>query len=118
MKLNELTLVHIAQSAENPVDQSGWLLKLNDEKKDKRTFQKCFCVLKENILFYYDQYGQPSASKEPLGAIILEGFILEILENSGGDNFFAFKLDFGTSQYGLQLKSYTFAAENQVDMEK
>ncbi|KAH9389697.1 hypothetical protein TYRP_007244 [Tyrophagus putrescentiae] len=26
--------------------------------------------------------------------------------------------DFGTSQYGLQLKSYTFAAENQVDMEK
>lgn len=108
MKINERTLIHIAQSPENPIDQSGWLLKLND---DKKTYQKCWCVLKENIFFYYET----KVDKEPTGAIILEGYRVEIVERS---NHFAFKIDFGTSQVGLKLKSYIFAAEDQTELEK
>ena len=108
MKINERTLVHIAQSAENPVDQSGWLLKLSE---DKKTFQRRWCILKENLVFYYEN----KTDKEPLGAIILEGYRVEIVENC---DHFAFKIDFGVSQFGLELKSYTFAAENHSDMER
>ena len=108
MKINERTLVHIAQSAENPVDHSGWLLKFSD---DKKTFQKRWCVLKENIFFYYENKND----KEPIGAIILEGYRVEIVENS---DHFAFKIDFGISPLGLQLKSYTFATEDHADMER
>jgi len=108
MKINERTLIHIAQSNENPIDQSGWLLKLNE---DKKAFQRRWCILKENILFYYEHKND----KEPLGAIILEGYRVEIVENS---DHFAFKIDFGASQLGFHLKSYTFAAENHVNMEK
>jgi len=108
MKINERTILHIAQSSENPVDHSGWLLKLNE---DKKAFQRRWCVLKENILFYYENKND----KEPLGAIILEGYRVEIAENSEQ---FAFKIDFGVSQFGLRLKSYTFAAESHLEMEK
>ena len=110
MKFNERTLIHIAQSSEDPVDHFGWLLKFNE---DKKTFQKRWCVLKENLLFYYES--KNDKDKEPLGAIILEGYRVEIVENS---DYFAFKIDFGPSQFGLQLKSYMFAAENHSDMER
>lgn len=108
MKINERTLVHIAQSSENPVDQIGWLFKLSE---DKKTFQRRWCVLKENIFFYFESKND----KEPLGAIILEGFRVEIKENS---EHFAFEIVFGVSQFGLPLKSYTFAAESHCDMER
>lgn len=109
MKINERTLGHIAQSAEIPVDQSGFLLSFSD---DKKTLQKKWCVLKENLFYYYENRND----KEPLGAIILEGYRVEIVENS--DHYYAFKIDFGVSQFGLQLKSYTFAAEHHADMER
>lgn len=109
MKINEKTLLHIAQSAENPIDQCGWLYKLNSDKKD---FQKRWCVLKENILFYYEYKN----SKEPLGAIILEGYRVEIVEDV--ERYFAFKIDFGKSQFGLDVRSYFFASDSHDDMER
>ncbi|XP_046916538.2 sesquipedalian-1-like [Dermatophagoides farinae] len=112
MKLNDRCLIHIAQSNDqNPIDQCGWLQQWNDEKK---TFQKKWFVLKENLLFYYNQRND----REPTGLIILDGYRVEIIESLADDRF-PFKIDFGISRItGKPLKSYILATDNHSDMEQ
>lgn len=110
MKVNDRTLLHIAQSKDNLIDQSGWLSMYNDER---RVFQRRFCVLKENLFFYYQNQGD----REPLGVIILEGYQVEIVDGLASEGF-TFKVDFGNSELGLNLKQYVFAAESHDDMER
>lgn len=109
MKINERALLHFAKSSENPIDNSGWLYKFGDDKKEP---QKCWCVLKENLLFYYEH----KSSREPLGVIILEGYRVEIVDDV--KDRYAFKIDFGQSKFGLELKTYTFASDTHDEMEK
>lgn len=109
MKINERTLLHIAQSPDNPTDESGYLNFYNEERK---AFQKRWTVLKENLFFYYESKN----AKEPLGVIILEGCHVQVVDNP--EHAFTFKIDFGTSQSGKMLKSYVFATETQAELER
>lgn len=109
MKINERTLLHIAQSSDNPTDESGLLLMWIEERK---TFQRRWVVLKENLFFYYDN----RTAKEPLGVVILEGCRVEVVDDA--QHAFTFKIDFGTNQRGKELKSYVFCTETQADLEK
>ncbi|XP_027203286.2 sesquipedalian-1-like [Dermatophagoides pteronyssinus] len=112
MKVNERCLIQIAQSDDqNPIDQCGWLQQWMDEKK---LFQRKWFVLKENLLFYYNQRND----REPSGLIILDGYRVEIIECLDDDRF-PFKIDFGISRVtGKPLKSFILAADNHTDMEQ
>lgn len=108
LKVNERCLKDIAQSNDYPTDHCGLLQKYCN---DKKIFQKKWFVLKSNLLFYYNHKND----KEPAGLIILDGYLVEMIENS--TERFAFKIDFGVSRLGHRLTSYILAAENQKEME-
>ena len=51
-----------------------------------RSFQRRWCVLRGNLLFYSEKKGE----KEPLGVVILEGCTVELAEEE--TEFFSFKV--------------------------
>ena len=65
MKNNEKTLMSYCVS-NTPCDREEWLVKRGEVNK---AFQRRWCVLRGNLLFYSERQGD----KEPLGVIILEG---------------------------------------------
>ena len=72
MKINEKTLVSYCLS-NTPCDREEWLVKRGEVNK---AFQRRWCVLRGNLLFYSERQGD----KEPLGVIILEGCTVELAE--------------------------------------
>jgi len=84
MKINEKTLVSYAVCSA-PTDREGWLLKRGEVN---RAFQKRWCVLRGNLLFYFNSQGD----REPLGVIILEGCTVELAEEE--TELYAFKIIF------------------------
>ena len=54
MKINEKSLVSFCTS-NTPSDREGWLFKRGDVNK---SFQKRWCVLKGNLLFYSEKPGE------------------------------------------------------------
>ena len=53
MKINDKTLVSF-YSSNTPSDRQGWLVKRGEFNK---AFQKRWCVLKGNLLFYSEKKG-------------------------------------------------------------
>jgi len=82
MKINEKTLVSYCVS-NTPSDREGWLVKRGEVNK---AFQKRWCVLRGNLLFYSERQGD----REPLGVIILEGCTVELAEEE--TDVYAFKV--------------------------
>jgi len=84
MKINEKTLISYCTS-NTPSDREGWLMKRGEVN---RAFQKRWCTLRGNLLFYSEKQGD----REPLGVIILEGCTVELAEEE--TDVFAFKIVF------------------------
>ena len=85
MKINEKTLIGYCVSSTVPSDREGWLVKRGEVNK---AFQKRWCVLRGNLLFYSERQGD----REPLGVIILEGCTVELAEEE--TEVYAFKVTF------------------------
>lgn len=88
-----------------PADIEGYLYKRGEVN---RNFQKRWCILKGNCLFYFEKKND----KEPLGCILLEGSRIDI-DDSEAD-LFAFKLVFS----GHDCRDYIFATDNSESQEK
>lgn len=102
MKINEKHLSLYAASA--PIDKQGYLSKRGEINK---AFQKRWFVLIGNLLFYYEK----KSDIEPVGVIVLEGFMVELMENADR---YAFVIDFP----GVNSRTYVLSAETQADMEE
>ncbi|XP_053202850.1 sesquipedalian-1-like [Panonychus citri] len=103
MKINEKTLIRYSTSNMVPADVEGYLYKRGEVN---RNFQKRWCILKGNCLFYFEKKND----KEPLGCILLEGSRIDI-DDSEAD-LFAFKLVFA------DCRDYIFATDNSDSQEK
>uniref|UniRef100_A0A8C8RKT3 Sesquipedalian n=1 Tax=Pelusios castaneus TaxID=367368 RepID=A0A8C8RKT3_9SAUR len=102
MKLNERSLAFYA-TCDSPADNSGFLFK----KGERNTaYHRRWFVLKGNMLFYFEE----RESREPVGAIILEGCTVELCE-AAEEFAFAIKFDCAKS------RTYILAAESQASME-
>ena len=82
MKINDKTLISYWNS-NTPSDRAGWLVKRGEVNK---AFQRRWCVLKGNLLFYSEK----QTDREPVGVIILEGCTVELAEEE--TEVFAFKV--------------------------
>ncbi|XP_034415130.1 sesquipedalian-1-like isoform X2 [Cyclopterus lumpus] len=102
MKIHE-KIVTSFESCTSQVDKEGYLFKKGEIKT---SYQKRWCVLKGNLLFYKDR---PS-DREVTGVIVLEGCIVQLCES---EEQFAFSLVW--SDPGL--RTYKFAAEDQASQE-
>ncbi|TNN51693.1 Sesquipedalian-1 [Liparis tanakae] len=102
MKIHEKIVTYF-ESCTSQVDKEGYLFKKGERKT---SYQKRWCVLKGNLLFYKDR---PS-DREVAGVIVLEGCIVQLCES---EEQFAFSLVW--SEPGL--RTYKFAAEDQAGQE-
>ena len=101
MKINDKHLALYATKATK--DKEGYLSKRGEIN---RNFQKRWFVLIGNLLFYYEK----KDDTEPIGVIVLEGFMVELIENADR---YSFVIDFP----GNNGRTYVFSAETQADME-
>lgn len=106
MKINEKTLINYCTS-NTPTDREGWLVKRGEVNK---SFQKRWCVLKGNLLFYSEKQGD----REPLGVIILEGCTVELAEEE--TDVFAFKIIFH-GEGKTQGRVYILGSNTMEDLE-
>lgn len=102
MKIHEKIVTYF-ESCTSQVDKEGYLFKKGERKT---SYQKRWCVLKGNLLFYKDR---PS-DREAAGVIVLEGCIVQLCES---EEQFAFSLVW--SEPGL--RTYKFSAEDQAGQE-
>ncbi|XP_053197375.1 sesquipedalian-1-like [Scomber japonicus] len=102
MKIHE-KLVSYFESCDSPVDKEGYLYKKGEIKT---SYQKRWCVLKGNLLFYKDR----PADRDVIGVIVLEGCTVQLCES---EEQFAFSVVW--SDPGL--RTYKFAAEDQANQE-
>lgn len=102
MKLNERSVVQFATCGVPP-DRSGFLLKKSERSG---TFHRRWCVLKANLLFFFEERSR----REPLGLVLLEGCTVELCESERVDFAFAVRFSHG--------HAHTLAAESQQDMEE
>ncbi|ESO12010.1 hypothetical protein HELRODRAFT_126496, partial [Helobdella robusta] len=79
---------------------------LNKRGEVNKAFQRRWFVLTGNLLFYYDK----RFDSEPIGVIVLEGYMVEMLESSGR---YVFELVFP----GVSSRTYILAADSQEEME-
>uniref|UniRef100_A0A671YN80 Sesquipedalian n=1 Tax=Sparus aurata TaxID=8175 RepID=A0A671YN80_SPAAU len=100
MKLDEKVVSHY-ESSDSPVDKEGYLY-----KKIKTSYQKRWCMLKGNLLFYKER----PTDRDLTGVIVLEGCTVQLCES---EEQFAFSLVW--SEPGL--RTYKFAAEDQDSQE-
>jgi len=107
MKINEKTLASFANSP-SPPDKEGWLLKRGEVN---RAYQRRWCVLRGNLLFYSVNQGD----KEPLGVIILEGCTVELAEEETELN--AFKIVFHGDTGKVVGRTYTLGTHSQEELE-
>lgn len=103
MRVNRRNVAYFA-SCNSHVDKSGSLQKFSESKG---TYQTKWCVLKGNILFYFDKNGD----REPQGAIVLEGCRIELADTVEGLH--AFQLSFS----GNVSKDYRLVADTPEAME-
>ncbi|KAL6474903.1 hypothetical protein MHYP_G00159430 [Metynnis hypsauchen] len=96
-------ILHHYLSCSAPVVKEGFLYKKGEVNT---SYQKRWCTLKGNLLFYRDRPGD----REILGVIVLEGCSVQLCDS---DEQFAFSLVF--SETGL--RTYKFSAENQDSQE-
>lgn len=85
------------------VDKEGFLYKKGEVNT---SYQRRWCVLQGNLLFYKDRPGE----REHLGVIVLEGCSVQLCES---EEKFAFSLVFNEPG----LRTYKFAAEDQYSQE-
>lgn len=104
MKINEKTLIHVANASHLASDHEGYLYKRGEVN---RSFQKRWCCLKGNLFYYHTNRGD----REPLGCIILEGCRIELAEDEF--EMFAFKIAFGAPGG----RTYVLGCESQELME-
>uniref|UniRef100_A0A3Q3IZF4 Sesquipedalian n=1 Tax=Monopterus albus TaxID=43700 RepID=A0A3Q3IZF4_MONAL len=102
MKIDE-KIVSYFESCDSPVDKEGYLYKKGEIKT---SYQKRWCVLKGNLLFYKER---PS-DRDLIGVIVLEGCTVQLCES---EEQFAFSLVW--SDPGL--RTYKFAAEDETSQE-
>ena len=106
MKINEKTLISYAVSSA-PCDREGWLLKRGEVN---RAFQRRWCVLRGNLLFY----STAQADREPLGVIILEGCTVELAEEE--TEVYAFKIQFHGDGKTMG-RTYSLGTQTMEDLE-
>jgi len=106
MKINEKTLISYASSSA-PCDREGWLLKRGEVN---RAFQRRWCVLRGNLLFYSANQGD----REPLGVIILEGCTVELAEEE--TEVYAFKIQFHGDGKTMG-RTYSLGTQTMEDLE-
>ncbi|XP_031698743.1 sesquipedalian-1-like isoform X1 [Anarrhichthys ocellatus] len=102
MKIHEKIVTYF-ESCTSQVDKEGYLSKKGERKT---SYQKRWCVLKGNLLFYKDR----PADRDVTGVIVLEGCTIQLCES---EEQFAFSLVW--SEPGL--RTYKFAAEDQASQE-
>lgn len=102
MKIDEKVVTYF-ESCTSPVDKEGFLYKKGEIKT---SYQKRWCVLKGNLLFYKER----PADRDVIGVIVLEGCTVQLCES---EEQFAFSLVW--SEPGL--RTYKFAAEDQASQE-
>ncbi|XP_078135916.1 sesquipedalian-1-like [Sander vitreus] len=102
MKIDEKIFTFF-ESCTSQVDKEGYLYKKGEIKT---SYQKRWCVLKGNLLFYKDR----PADRDVTGVIVLEGCTVQLCES---EEQFAFSLVW--SDPGL--RTYKFAAEDQAGQE-
>lgn len=102
MKIDEKVVTYF-ESCTSPVDKEGYLYKKGERNT---SYQKRWCVLKGNLLFYKDR----PADRDVIGVIVLEGCTVQLCES---EEQFAFSLVW--SEPGL--RTYKFAAEDQASQE-
>uniref|UniRef100_A0A671YKD7 Sesquipedalian n=1 Tax=Sparus aurata TaxID=8175 RepID=A0A671YKD7_SPAAU len=102
MKLDEKVVSHY-ESSDSPVDKEGYLYKKGEIKT---SYQKRWCMLKGNLLFYKER----PTDRDLTGVIVLEGCTVQLCES---EEQFAFSLVW--SEPGL--RTYKFAAEDQDSQE-
>jgi len=107
MKINEKTLISYCTSS-LPSDREGWLEKRGEVNK---AFQRRWCVLRGNLLFYSEKPGD----REPLGVIILEGCTVELAEEE--TEVYAFKIVFHGSDGKNKGRIYTLGTRSMEDLE-
>lgn len=107
MKINEKTLISYASSSA-PCDREGWLLKRGEVN---RAFQRRWCVLRGNLLFYSANQGD----REPLGVIILEGCTVELAEEE--TEVYAFKIQFHGDGKTMG-RTYSLGTQTMEDLEQ
>ncbi|XP_066509322.1 sesquipedalian-1 [Hoplias malabaricus] len=103
MKLNERSVAHYA-TCSSPPDKTGFLWKKGERNP---AYQRRWCVLKGNLLFYFEE----RESREPLGAVVLEGCTVELCDCESEE--FAFALRFDCSR----ARVYKLAADSHAAME-
>ncbi|KAL2078725.1 hypothetical protein ACEWY4_026410 [Coilia grayii] len=103
MKIHGKILNHYL-SCSSSVDKEGYLYKKGEVNT---SYQKRWCILQGNLLFYKDRASEAS---DVLGVIVLEGCSVQLCES---EEKFAFSLVF--SEPGL--RTYKFAAEDQASLE-
>ncbi|XP_032358415.1 sesquipedalian-1 isoform X1 [Etheostoma spectabile] len=102
MKINEKVFTYF-ESCTSQVDKEGYLYKKGEIKT---SYQKRWCVLKGNLLFYKDR----PADRDVTGVIVLEGCTVQLCES---EELFAFSLLWAEPG----LRTYKFAAEDQASQE-
>ncbi|XP_030074159.1 sesquipedalian-1 [Microcaecilia unicolor] len=102
MKVNERSLVHYA-TCESPADNSGFLYKRGEHNT---AYHRRWFVLKGNVLFYFEDKG----SREPVGAIIMEGCTVEPSE-SAEQYIFTIRFE------GSKSRTYILVAESEATMQ-
>ena len=100
MKINEKTLVSYCLS-NTPCDREGWLVNRGEVNK---AFQRRWCVLRGNLLFYSERQGD----REPWG-VILEGCTLET-------EVYAFEVGRKKLRHSL-FSFYTLGTQSMDDLE-
>ncbi|XP_026170518.1 sesquipedalian-1-like [Mastacembelus armatus] len=102
MKIDEKIITYF-ESCNSPVDKQGYLYKKGEIKT---SYQKRWCVLKGNLLFYKDR----PTDRDLIGVIVLEGCTVQLCES---EEQYAFSLVW--SEPGL--RTYKFAAEDEASQE-
>ncbi|XP_028990710.1 sesquipedalian-1-like [Betta splendens] len=103
MKIDEKVVSNYFEAGDSPVDKEGYLYKKGGINT---SYQKRWCVLKGNLLFYKER----RSDRDVIGAIVLEGCTVQLCES---EEQFAFALVW--SEPGL--RAYKFAAESQACQE-
>ncbi|XP_075784888.1 sesquipedalian-1-like [Pelodiscus sinensis] len=102
MKLHETGVLGYSRVAVPP-DRQGRLYKKSERSS---TYQRRWCELRGNLLFYWERQGD----REPLGLILLEGCTVELQESATEP--FTFEISYRSGH-----RAYKMAAEDQASME-
>jgi len=104
MKLNDRHLSYYARHYLDSPDKDGWLLKKGELNT---SYQKRWCVLKDNLFFYFEKKLSSKSEQEAIGVIVLENSLVQLAECK--DSQFTFSIHFP----GDGTRVYKFTAENE-----